>query len=268
MEASLQNAIRDVITEAMKRVVVRVIEEDPFDEKNHKLQKPLYAALVPQDMFKGSHFERRFVTIFGRVWESLVCTIGAAHWGWANTQHKLSGQIRQGCLARIQKTLDDLEHNRQARGERPKPNWAKELHFVRAGEGPWQDVTVNCDVFVSTSPNTPGCAFELKAPQPNSDQTKVSKEKLLKLHCMEPCQVTATYFALPYNPYGERHLYDWRFPKRWFDMQRDDCVLIGEDLWNLVGGEGTYGEIIRIAEEVGLSYRSSILDHVGIGHRR
>lgn len=90
----------------------------------------------------------------------------------------------------------------------------------------------------------------------------------MKLHCMEPCHVTATYFALPYNPYGERHLYDWRFPKRWFDMQRDDCVLIGEDLWNLVGGEGTFGEIIRIAEEVGLSYRSSILDHVGIGQRR
>ena len=45
-------------------------------------------------------------------------------------------------------------------------------------------------------------------------------------------------------------------------------LLIGEDIWNLVGGEGTYGEIIRIAEEVGLSYRSSTLDHVGIGQCR
>jgi hypothetical protein len=31
------------------------------------LKKPLYAALVPDEIFKGSDFERRFVTPFGDV---------------------------------------------------------------------------------------------------------------------------------------------------------------------------------------------------------
>lgn len=178
------------------------------------------------------------------MWEDLVCAIGEERFGWAKTQHRISGKIKQGCLLRIQQTLDGLEHNdRSDHSERPKPNWVKELQFVRSGDGPWKDVTVNCDVFISSSPNSPGQAFELKAPQPNSDQTKVSKEKLLKLHCMQPRQVTSAYFALPYNPYRQRHLYAWSFPMRWFDMHHDECVLIGNDLWDLVGGEGTYEEI-------------------------
>jgi hypothetical protein len=76
----------------------------------------------------------------------------------------------------------------------------------------------------------------LKAPLPNSDQTKVSKEKILKLHCMEPPLVDNAYFALPYNPYGSRENYSWSFPARWFDMKHDDVVLIGDEFWDTIGG--------------------------------
>ncbi len=262
MKDSLEAAIRSVITDAMKRVVVRALEEDPFDGAHHEVEKPLHAALVPEDIFKGSHFERRFVTIFGRVWEELLRAVGASRFGWAATQHRIDGQIKQGCLERIQRILDQLEHGRRDDGQRVRPNWEQELAYAKGGAGEWQDVSVNCDVFVSTSREAPGLAFELKAAQPNSDQTKVSKEKLLKLHCMEPCGVTAAYFALPYNPYGEKKLYSWSFPMRWFDMRNDECVLIGDELWDRVGGTGTYDEIIRIAREVGLRHRERIRDYM------
>ena len=67
-----------------------------------------------------------------------------------------------------------------------------------------------------STPRTPEVvedAFELKAPLPNSDQTKVSKEKLLKLYSMEPLQIDEAYYALPYNPYGSRQNYSWSFPQ-------------------------------------------------------
>ena len=246
----------------MKRVVVRALDEDPFDSEAHEIKRPLYAALVPDEVFTGSHFERRFVTIFGRVWENLLRTVGENRFGWAKRQHKISGQIRQGSLEGIQRILDDLEHANPNDRERVRPDWHKELELAKSGSGAWRDVEVHCDVFLSTSPDAPGYAFELKSPTPNSDQTKVSKEKLLKLHCMKPCPVTAAYFALPYNPYGEKHLYDWSFPTRWFDMRHDECVLIGDELWDLAGGEGTYSEIIRIAQEVGIRYRERILDYM------
>ena len=65
-------AIRDVISNLMERVMDRVLITDPFIKEEHHSRKPLYAALVPDEIFKGSHFERRFVTPFGSVWEELA----------------------------------------------------------------------------------------------------------------------------------------------------------------------------------------------------
>lgn len=174
------------------------------------------------------------------------------------------GRVRRGCLDRIQRTLDDLEH-KGPDGSRAQPNWEMELRHVQGGAGPWQDVSVNCDVYVSTSAQMPGLAFELKAPLPNSDQTKVSKEKLLKLHCMEPRRVEQAYFALPYNPYGSRERYGWSFPGRWFNMRKDPCVLIGDELWDKLGGKNTYETIVDVAGHVGRRYRRRIYEeYLGI----
>jgi len=33
-------------------------------------------------------------------------------------------------------------------------------------------------------------------------------------------------------------------------MDMNEEVLIGEDMWNKLGGEGTYDELLRIIEEI------------------
>ena len=257
MEPQVRAKVAEILTAAMDAVMDRVLRQDPFDMARRRRESPLHTALVPEEVFKGSHFERRFVTPFGTVWEKLAAAIGEATFGFGTTQHMVSGRVREGSLERIRQTLDALEHGRTG-GERVQPNWDAELSHVRAGSGAWQDVSVNCDVYVSTAPGAPGLAFELKAALPNSDQTKVSKEKLLKLHCMEPRQVQGAYYALPYNPYGTRERYSWSFPRRWFNMREDRAVLIGDELWDKLGGPGTYQAIIEIAESVGRRYQSRI----------
>lgn len=248
----------------MDAVMDKVLHQDPFDIEKRRREVPLHTALVPEDIFKGSHFERRFVTPFGTVWEKLAAAIGKDKFGFAETQHMVVGHVRQGCLDRIQRTLDRLEHGR-VDGERIQPDWAAELRYAQGGDGPLQEVSVNCDVYVSTTPDAAGTAFELKAPKPNSDQTKVTKEKLLKLRCMTPPQVRNAYYALPYNPFGTRDDYDWRFAARWFNMQHDSCVLIGDELWTLLGGEGTYQAIVEIASEIGRRYSRTIYeDYLGL----
>lgn len=101
-------------------------------------------------------------------------------------------------------------------------------------------------------------AFELKAPLPNSDQTKVSKEKILKLYSMEPLQVDGAYYALPYNLYGCREDYAWGFPARWFNMKEDEVVLIGNEFWEKIGGLGTYQSFIDPVNEIGNEYKERI----------
>lgn len=50
-------AIKEVVTKMMDRVMDNVLIKDPFIKEKHHSSKPLYAALVPDEIFKGSHFE-------------------------------------------------------------------------------------------------------------------------------------------------------------------------------------------------------------------
>ena len=139
-----------------------------------------------------------------------------------------------------------------------KPDWNKELGRILEGDGEPVPTVVICDVYAEDRTTGERYAFELKAPLPNSDQTKVSKEKLLKLHSMEPKQIDGAYYALPYNPYGRRQDYAWSFPGRWFNMQEDEAVLIGDEFWDKVGGMGTFQSFIEAINEIGVVYRNRI----------
>ncbi|MDX2131063.1 MAG: TdeIII family type II restriction endonuclease, partial [Planctomycetota bacterium] len=120
-------------------------------------------------------------------------------------------------------------------------------------------------VYIEDVQNNTRFAFELKSPLPNSDITKVSKEKIFKLYAMDPPQVTQAFFALPYNPYGTRDQYQWSFPARWFDMRNDKVVLIGNEFWDTIGGKGTYQFFIKQINEIGQDYRSRIYrEYLGI----
>ncbi|MGH2354669.1 MAG: TdeIII family type II restriction endonuclease, partial [Chloroflexota bacterium] len=201
----LKSAIQSVIAKLMDGVLENVLKRNPFDELRHRSERPLYAALVPDEIFKGSHFERRFVTPFGGVWEQLAAIAAQTGLGYATTKHRITGMVKAERLQRIQQVLDRLEHPSPG-GRRIKPDWDAELAYILEGGGEDVQTTVVCDVYAEDTRTElrQKYAFEVKAPLPDSDQTKVSKEKLLKLQSMNPLAVDGVYFALPYNPYGVR----------------------------------------------------------------
>ncbi len=251
-------AIQAVIKEMMNRVMHKVLVEDPFIKEDHKAEKPLYAALVPDEIFKGSHFERRFVTPFGSVWEKLAIVAANKGLGYGDKGVSIQGQVNAERLRRIQEVLNKLEHSERDE-ERVRPDWKKELKYILEGKSEKLiPTTVICDVYAEDKKNNKKYVFELKAPLPNSDQTKVSKEKILKLYSMEPMQIDGAYYALPYNPYGKRADYAWAFPARWFDMKNDEVVLIGDEFWEKIGGTGTYKAFINAVNEIGKEYKDRI----------
>lgn len=250
-------AIQSVIQEMMSKIMKKVLEKDPFLPEKHRAAKPLYAALVPDEIFKGSHFERRFVTPFGKSWEKLAQIAAIEGSGHCAMGHLIRGNIREERLKRITEVLNRLEHP-ELEKNRIKPNWNQELSYILKGKGEDIPVSVICDIYVENQMNNEKYAFELKAPLPNSDQTKVSKEKILKLYCMHPNLIDAAFFALPYNPYGSKENYSWSFPKRWFNMIEDEVVLIGNEFWDKIGGEGTYQSFIDAVNEIGQEYKARI----------
>jgi hypothetical protein len=260
----MKHSIQDVISGMMERVLNRVLYEDPFLKDEHKAKKPIYAALVPDEIFKGSHFERRFVTPFGGVWEKLATVAAIKGLGHGETQKRIQGKVKEERLRRISEVLNRLEHGTRGKN-RIRPDWDKELAYILEGGGEEIGVVVISDVYAENMQTGEKFAFELKAPLPNSDQTKVSKEKLLKLYSMEPRQITEAYFSLSYNPYGRRGDYSWSFPSRWFDMKEDEVVLIGNEFWERIGGIGTYQSFIEAINEIGLEYKQRIYrEYLGI----
>ncbi len=257
MNTDMKLAIQNVIKTMMDKVMERVLQTDPFIAETHRASKPLYAALVPDEIFKGSHFERRFVTPFGGVWEKLAVVAAEQGSGKCIQQHTIRGTIQSGRLQRIQEVLNKLEHP-EIGVERQKPNWKTELAYILEGQGELIPATVVCDIYTENAQTNERFAFELKAPLPNSDQTKQSKEKIFKLFAMDSQPVNAAYYALPYNPYGQKADYAWTFPARWFDMRHDEVVLIGAEFWDKIGGIGTYAAFIEAINEIGLPYKERI----------
>lgn len=256
-EDLISKGIRHVISELMDSVINKVLVTDPFIPEEHHAKKPLYAALVPDEVFKGSHFERRFVTPFGSAWERLAQVVANAHFGQCTLQAVIEGNISKGRLARIQEILNAEDHPTKDRIKR-KPDWESDLAYVLKGKGNPIPTTVVCDLLVEDTETHSKYAFELKAPLPNSDQTKVSKEKMLKLMAMDECPVKQAYYALVYNPYGTRAAYAWSFPKKWFNFEKDKSLLIGDELWDFLGGEGTYEKFISEIEHLGEKYKDII----------
>ncbi|MCX6737446.1 MAG: TdeIII family type II restriction endonuclease, partial [Candidatus Parcubacteria bacterium] len=101
-------AIQVVIKEMMDRIMHKVLVEDPFIKEDHRAEKPLYAALVPDEIFKGSHFERRFVTPFGSAWEKLAIVAANKGLGFGDKGASIKGQVNAERLRRIQEILNNL----------------------------------------------------------------------------------------------------------------------------------------------------------------
>ena len=264
-ENKIKVEIQAVIKSLMDKVIHRVLVEDPFIKERHRAEKPLYAALVPEEIFKGSHFERRFVTPFGTVWQKLAVVAARAGLGYGELNYSITGNINEERLRRISEVLNSLEHS--IRGKtRIRPDWNRELKYILEGKsGNIIPTTVICDVYAEDKQRRKKLVFELKAPLPNSDQTKVSKEKILKLYSMEPMQVDGAYYALPYNPYGTKQNYSWSFPARWFNMKEDKVVLIGDEFWEKIGGKGTYQAFIEAVNEIAMEYKERIYrEYLGI----
>ena len=254
---SVSEAIRDIVQSMMDKVMDRVLITDPFIPEVHHSNKPLYAALVPDEIFKDAHFERRFVTPFGHAWEKLAVAVGDIYHGSCTKGTTIEGTVGKESLRRIEEVLSRLEH--KIKGEkRQKPDWNAELEYILAGGGEPIPTSVTCDILIQSKRTGKTYSFELKGPLPDSDQTKVSKQKMFKLLAMKGHPIDMAYYALPYNPYGKRENYNWPFAERWFNMKEDPSVLIGEELWDMIGGEGTYAHFIEEINKLGVHYKERI----------
>lgn len=89
---------------------------------------------------------------------------------------------------------------------------------------------------------------------------------LLRFHLLREMNrpQVQSYYAMPYNPYGASKS-DYKWSQAISYLPFDEAVLIGQDFWNLVGGETAYGELLEIYLEVGREKGKYMLDSLAFG---
>jgi hypothetical protein len=192
MNENISDSTFKIIDELMQETLNKELYENPFIKEVHRANNPLFASILPDEIFKVSHFERRFNSVFNCIWEKLAVAAGKVGMGEAYQEYVINGHLRKERQSRIQEVLNRLEHKEKGK-ERIKPNWESEIKYILEGKGELIPTTVVCDVYAKNIKTGSAYAFELKAPLPNSDQTKVSKEKIFKLLSMEEPQVNNAF---------------------------------------------------------------------------
>lgn len=236
----------DCVTRAKNRTDKNLREKSSY--------RPFHTALLTEAIVRASSFERSFSTSFGQgPIEDISKAIALDNGFGATRQAATRVNVYKGAVDEIERICSSLRDGRQ------KPNWVEEVAVVKSFHlGDTVVRKVNSDLKLTK--NGVNTYISIKTVKPNLDQSEKAKKDMLLLNAGDP--VGKTYFALYYNPYGEsKKSYQHSTLKGIFDIANDDCILLGKEYWDFLGGKGTYEELIEDFEVVGIETRKMLLGY-------
>lgn len=105
--------------------------------------------------------------------------------------------------------------------------------------------------------------IEIKTAKPNINEFIGIKKQLLDWIAMrgsiKPDVKIKTFVAIPYNPYEPQSYERWTL-QGLFDLEKE--ILVGKEFWDMLGGEGTYNDLLKVFEESGIELRDEIEEKI------
>jgi len=241
IESYLEGFLQGLINKYDPKVLKdEILKKASFDATKGEY-KPFHEALIPSEFLRVQKFFRSFSTSLGQgVFEYIAKLVAESNSKWeeVRSNHK----FRAFASPNIQSQIDTFIENIQEKRTKPYPY----PEFPKPNSKNTKEIVVD----LSFRDKKTGVIYfiEIKSPKPNKDQTRRTKEKFLFLLSTYPkCK---TYYAFPYNPYGEnKENYKWSFTKIFFNLDKE--ILAGKEFWDFIGGEKTYEEILKIFRSVG-----------------
>ena len=217
-----------------------------------RMAYPFHRLFFPDEAILAARVERSVVTIMGNsLYPSLAKTIALDRFNNVYVEHSIEGNVNDAACNMIEQIVTELRTPPRRRTVERKPIHEQDLKEILDSRGGGSSLrAVTADLYIEDSTGGP-LFVELKSPMPNLDVAAESKRKILYyLAIMERSGVVnaKAYLGLPYNPYITRKNYGHSYTKQIMDM--DNQVLIGQELWDYIGGRGTYAELLKIIEGV------------------
>jgi len=266
MNIETKTKIEEHLSLVMNRIIDKRTIQEPFDEGEIKKANPFGYRLVPVEVWKGSKFERSFVTSLGQgIFEQIARIIAEGTGAQSKNQFIKTIKLNTWQMEQIDNILQQQRTQKNAKSITEVKTVKEELNVIKALKTDrYQEISVLFDLYIRRVDSREEY-YTLKTVKPNLDQTEKAKREILRLMTAENAEA---FFSLPYNPAGEGQSYKsiHSIPYKLFDMDKDDNVLIGKALWNKIGQDNnTYDELLNIFDNVGKVFIEKIRkEYLGI----
>lgn len=217
---------------------------------------PFHYRLLGKDRMALFSFIQSLNTTFGvSIYEPVAIALAREKFKVAEAQVKPFNRISSAAHQQIQTIMDGL---RAASREADKLTEVEEIREV-CQKGILNPVNLTkIDIWLEKSDGEL-LLFDLKTVKPNKDGVEKYKLTLLEWTAAElarePKTVINTIIGFPYNPYEPKPYSRWTL-RGMLDLDQE--VLIAEEFWDFIGGEGTYTELLNAFELAGIELRNEI----------
>lgn len=238
----------------IKSLVSKVITKKIKTHDSESGYRPFFEAIFNKKQVLLASLMHSFYTSFGMSLYEQIGEILAKDRGYyAERQYHLLGAIDNRTYSLITKMTNDLKRGKEG-------NASKEMNLIKKSIKPSKALEISnniVDLFVKTRGGEE-YYFGISTVKLNKEGIEDKKNKLLRWMAIRMSQNknAKAHFAVvfPYNPYYPQKYH--RFGTMiTFDKSQ---LLIQEEFWDLLGGKGTFKELIGIFEEVGDELRDKI----------
>lgn len=249
MSLQRQTMIKEKIKDCM-RVKFRSYKKPETDNM------PFHYRLLGKDRMALFSFIQSLNTTFGiSIYEPVAIALARERFKVAETQVKPFSKISSEAHQQIQTIVNELM---VANREPNKPTEIQEIREV-CQKGILNQVRLTkVDIWLESHEGEL-FLFDLKTVKPNKSDFEKFKQTLLEWTAAElarePSAVVNAMIGLPYNPYEPEPYKRWTL-RGMLDLNHE--VLIGEELWDFLGGEGSYVDLLDAFEMAGIELRSEI----------
>lgn len=225
----------------------------PLDINIEQLKRafPFHAPFFTDEGLRAFKNQRSIVTSLGQTLIPKIAQMVALdRYQDVHREYLIAGTVDEGMVTRIRQIVGDLRAGKSkpdARGE-----WGEVL--AQASNNFVQQQVI-ADLYIGDFTGGP-LFIEIKTPRPNLDICAESKQKMLIFRAIMYARgqkEARAYLGLWYNPDIDRDKYSHNFTRQVMDMDHE--VLLGEELWDTIGGPGTYDELLEVLDKAGRKIR-------------
>ncbi|MGB3267811.1 MAG: TdeIII family type II restriction endonuclease [Microcoleus sp.] len=269
IKAYLEVFIENLVNEYRGRLIPKLdipaayLSSPSSTEQSELLQ----TALVPSELLRINEFERAFSSHLGTTYEECAKLIALEHHQEASRSYEISGEVSIEAIHEIERQIALFEQSADKNANKPAFEEMIEavLEAPKTNHLVTRSVTVKADLYV-LSRDGRKFFFEIKGSKPNKGQCLEVIQRLLRYHllCGQSRPDAQSYYAMAYNPYGpNRSDYKWSVARKYTPF--DQAIIMGQEFWNIIGGETAYEELLDIYQELGQEKGNYMLDALAFG---